>query len=335
METAIYREQQSELWDSFITTSNNGTLFSKQNFFSYHPPDRFTHHHLIFSVNDSIAGVFPCAEAERFEKKFLVSHPGSSYGGIITTTNSTLEEHYLFFNALVDYARTNDFQGIELTRAPQLYYCIPNDYTDFLFSRVGAFYRKRELTAITNLPKSKRDIAKLLHPSARTSMRKSLRGGIEIAITDDFAAFYEILKTNLLMRHNVSPTHSLQELLLLKERFPTDVLLFGAYYHGVLIAGCVVFVCNSRILLGFYISQDYDHQNLRPLNALFPFIYEWAIDHHYFAFDYGTFTLNGTPNLGLGRFKETLGARGVFRDTLCLDFEHANFAALEEKLTAL
>jgi predicted N-acyltransferase len=105
------------------------------------------------------------------------------------------------------------------------------------FSREWArFYRKRELTAVTVLPKSKREIPKLLHPSARTSMRKSLRDGVRIAITDDFFAFYEILKTNLRMRHNVSPTHTLQELLLLKQKFPSEILLFGAYYNDILIA---------------------------------------------------------------------------------------------------
>jgi hypothetical protein len=34
----------------------------------------------------------------------------------ITSANTTLEDHYLFFYALIDYARANDFEGIEITR---------------------------------------------------------------------------------------------------------------------------------------------------------------------------------------------------------------------------
>jgi hypothetical protein len=36
METTRSTEQHRELWDSFIATSNNGTLFSQQSFFDYH-----------------------------------------------------------------------------------------------------------------------------------------------------------------------------------------------------------------------------------------------------------------------------------------------------------
>ena len=36
--------------------------------------------------------------------------------------------------------------------------------------------------------------------------------------------------------------------------------------------------------------------------------------------DFGIFTVNGEPNMGLGRFKENFGASGIFRDTIELKF---------------
>jgi len=32
--------------------------------------------------------------------------------------------------------------------------------------------------------------------------------------------------------------------------------------------------------------------------------------------DFGIFTVNEDPNMGLARFKENFGASGIFRDTL-------------------
>jgi hypothetical protein len=33
-------------------------------------------------------------------------------------------------------------------------------------------------------------------------------------------------------------------------------------------------------------------------------------------YDFGTFTVDEEPNMGLGRFKENFGASGIFRDTV-------------------
>ena len=39
-----------------------------------------------------------------------------------------------------------------------------------------------------------------------------------------------------------------------------------------------------------------------------------------YIYDFGIFTVNGEPNMGLGRFKENFGASGIFRDTIELKF---------------
>ena len=60
---------------------------------------------------------------------------------------------------------------------------------------------------------------------------------------------------------------------------------------------------------------------LRAVNILFYKIFEWAIKSKYEIFDFGIFTINGEPNMGLGRFKENFGASGIFRDTIELNLE--------------
>ena len=45
-----------------------------------------------------------------------------------------------------------------------------------------------------------------------------------------------------------------------------------------------------------------------------------AITNKYKVFDFGIFTVNEEPNMGLAKFKENFGSSGIFRDTLVLDF---------------
>lgn len=149
-------------------------------------------------------------------------------------------------------------------------------------------------------------------------MKSSINKGVEVKISENFEEFYNILEKNLSIRHNVSPTHTLNELKLIKKTFPNKVMLFSAYKEEAMISGVVNFIVNDHTILAFYISHDNDYQEYRPLNYLFYSVFDWCIKNNFKIYDFGIFTVNGIPNLGLGRFKENFGASGVFRDTIHL-----------------
>ena len=150
----------------------------------------------------------------------------------------------------------------------------------------------------------------------RTAVRKAEKSGIVVRQSEDFEKFYYILKKNLSIRHNVNPTHTLTELLHLKELFPDKIYLFSAYMEDKMVAGVVNFIATENVVLAFYISHDEDFQEARPINLLFYKVFEWAIQEKFRVFDFGIFTVNEKPNMGLARFKENFGASGQFRDTL-------------------
>ena len=152
-------------------------------------------------------------------------------------------------------------------------------------------------------------------PSHKRAVRKAIKEGIEIRESDKFEEFYQILRNNLKIRHNVTPTHTLEELLKVKKLFPSKVKLFGAFLDGKMVAGVVNFICNADVVLAFYISHDEKYQETRALNLLFYMIFDWAIKGNFKVFDFGIFTVNEDPNFGLARFKENFGASGMFRDT--------------------
>lgn len=249
----------------------------------------------------------------------LVSHCGASYGGIVHREELSIASAFTIVELLLEYCAANRISRIELTAPPIIYQSRPSNYLDFALYKNGFGYKKREISSIIPLDFSQEDILNKYKPESRTAVRRAEKLGLSMRESDDFSTFYPILERNLGMRHQVKPTHTLGELLSLKALFPNEIRQFGAYLGDTLIAGVTCFICNPRVVLAFYISHDQQYQRYRPVNYLFYRIMQWCITKQYRFLDFGIFTVDEEPNWGLGKFKESLGARGIFRDTLSRD----------------
>ena len=116
------------------------------------------------------------------------------------------------------------------------------------------------------------------------------------------------------------PHIPLKELKSLIKLFPDSINIYGAFYDGQMIAGVLNIMVKEGVALAFYISHKEDFQELRPLNLLFFDIFKWSLKNNIKVYDFGTFTDKGIANMGLGRFKESFGASGVFRDSFKILF---------------
>jgi len=310
----------SSAWDNFVSSANNGTLFHTRRFLNYHHEGRFNDHSLEFYKKGKLVGVFPAALIETGNKRQLVSHPGASVGSFVVPEDLAFADALEMVEQLVDYSKRENLDGIKLTQTPTIYSKRLSHYIDFALQKNGFLYAKREISSILFLEKSIDENLSKFKSTHRTAVRKAEKSGVVVKETDDFASFYEILKKNLSIRHDVKPTHSLNELLHLKELFPDKINLFGAYIEEKMVAGVINFIATENVVLAFYISHNEDFQEVRPINLLFYKIFEWAIQKKYNVFDFGIFTVNEEPNMGLARFKENFGASGQFRDTMEIQF---------------
>tara|TARA_B100001113_G_scaffold136872_1_gene112367 strand:+ start:600 stop:1568 length:969 start_codon:yes stop_codon:yes gene_type:complete len=311
-----YNNSDMSKWDKFVLSSNNGTLFHLQGFLNYHPKSRFLDHSLIIEKKGKLFSVFPAAEQNNNGEKLLVSHPGSSIGSFVLPETLSISNALAIVEELTTYAKDNNFHRITITLPPNLYQKRLSNYMDFAFFRHGFSYKKREITSILFLDENIDMVARKFHISHRRSIRKAREIGVKIKQSEDLGSFYQILKNNLKIRHGVQPTHTLDELRRIKEIYPQKVTLFGAYLDDTMIAGVVNFQINEDLLLAFYISHDENYSELRSVNLLFYSIFDWAINNNFKIYDFGIFTIDGEPNMGLGRFKENFGASGIFRDTI-------------------
>ena len=307
--------ENTTIWDNFINCSNNGTLFQYRSFLNYHENIDFEDHSLLFYKNNKLIAVLPAT----IENNIFNSHPGISFGSFIyndklsfSDSNNIVSEFLLYFKQL-------NYKGIQITLPPTCYSHISSDYIEFCLFHNGFKYKGLELSNVLKLGNNFDDLYKLYKSSSRQAHRKAERSDIIISQSENFEEFYQILTNNLSLRHNVSPTHTLNELKKIKKLFPSKINLFTATLDKEIIAGVINFICNKNSVLAFYISHKSDFQNIRPLNILFSNIFKWGIENNYKYYDFGLFTVNGVPNLSLARFKESFGADGIFRKTMILE----------------
>jgi len=320
LEVVGYREEHALAWDEFVSAANNGTLFHRRAFLRYHPDERFRDESLLFMKEGKVLAVFPAATRREDASGVLRSHPGSSYGGPVTRSTLALRDAVRLVQVLVEEVRARGYAAMEMTLPPQIYYERPSNYIDFALYQNGFGYRKREVSSVIPLDLPGDRVLELFSPESRRAVRRAEKLGVKVGESDDLEGFYQILKKNLGLRHNVQPAHTPQELLKLKTMFPDDIRLFAAHAEDRMIAGIVVFVCNPRVALAFYVSHVEAFQKYRGVNLVFHEVIRWCTRRGFRFLDFGIFTVNMEPNWGLCRFKESFGASGIFRDTMFRQF---------------
>ncbi len=308
-----------EEWDDFVSGSDNGTMFHTRKFLSYHPKTKFIDASIIVTKNDKLFSVFPAAEIQKEGKKILSSHGGASYGGFVYNINLNLKDSFELVEGFLNFSNEAKFDRIQLTLPPIIYETKYSNYIDFALAKNDFKYLKREISSVVQLDIKEGQLLSTYRAEARTAVNKSIKKGVVVKECDAFDEYYEILRKNLKLRHNVTPTHTLEELKKLKKLFPAEIRLWGAFLDKKLIAGVCNFSANPKVVLAFYISHDEDYQEYRAVNLLFYKIMETYQEEGYRFLDFGIFTVNMDPNWGLARFKENFGARGIFRDTLYKD----------------
>lgn len=308
-------------WDAFVERSNNGTMFHLHRFLDYHPGGKWNWHHLMFRDGNRLVGVLPGG----INKEGAYWSPtGASYGSICTQDIS-FELTLAIVDAFIAYCKSIGVRNAYLIPAPLIY---THNYSQH--HEYAMLYRKAsfELHYISHAIELKHgaDFEKHFDATARKSVHKILReGNITIRESDDYATFHEILVENK-ARHGVSPTHTLLDLLKLRELVPDKMRLNMVYLGEEPIAGSLLFLANPKVVLCFYNMLRYEYEHVRPIYLVMHETCRWAVENGYGWVDIGvsqdtTVPDPMTPSIGLINFKERFDARGILRSTYHLSIE--------------
>ncbi len=305
-------EKQAE-WDAFVRSSRNGTFLLERSYMDYHA-HRFTDCSLMFYRKNHLVALLPAnwVEAERT----VYSHQGLTYGGLIIGDDLTSIRVMDIFSVMLEWMRTE----LSATRfvykpIPYIYNKCPSEEDLYALFRHNAVLHTRGISSVVDMTHRIP-----LRSGRKSHIRQAFAQGLAVCESNDIDSFWQILEKVLAERHQAIPVHSLEEIKLLKSRFPKNIHLYGAYTtEGKMLAGTIIYEM-PHLIHSQYIASLPEGREKGAVDA----IYFWLMDEQYVDkryIDFGTSVEQGGRllNEGLVRQKEAFGARGVVYDSYMIN----------------
>ena len=306
-EIVRYTAERADEWNAFVAQSKNGTFLHDRRYMDYHA-DRFVDCSLM--IYDTKGNLFALLPANRVDDT-LYSHQGLTYGGLLLDGRATADAVCRTMSDINDYLRQQGIRYVICKTVPWIYAAIPADEPLYAFTQVcHATLKYRDIASVVSL-----DNQLALSELRRRGKRKAERHGIRIAYSDDFQTFWQILTENLQVKYDSHPVHTIQEITLLRNRFPDSIRLYAAYEGHEMIAGTVLYV-TPRVIKTQYISASLRGKEVGALDLLFASLLSCPPPNHTYL-DLGTSALDHSTALKLPLIfqKEGFGARAVCYDT--------------------
>lgn len=292
-------------WDQFCIEAINGTFQHTRSFIGYHG-DRFKDISVLLMKDKKILGVFPAAIAPE-DDRMVVSHPGATYGGIV-------HQGQLLGNSMIDAVTALKTHYSDLGYSKLLYKVLPYIYSSMAAQDdLYALYRHNanrircDLSCCIDLinrrkvsSRRKRGLKKALKTVALSKKPELLR------------ELWSVIAQNLSRRHSAQPVHSAEELELLIERFPNNLVLHCGLIDDRVEAG-VLFFNTPTVWHAQYIASSERGYEISALDAVFDAAITDASKSGGRYFDFGTSNENNgrVLNDGLYTFKSEFGGSGV------------------------
>lgn len=301
-----YDATHHDEWNRYVDKARNATFLFYREYMDYHS-DRFKDHSLLFYVGNHLHSVLPAHEVG----EIFCSHRGLTYGGLLMDEDVTTADVVHLFEELNDYLRKMGFQKVLYRAIPWIYHRLPSEEDLYaMFWKCGARLQQRMSGTVIFL-----DAHLRWRKDHRRRLKQAQMAGIQVKRDASLAEFWPVLNDNLQKKFQAQSVHTLQEIELLKSRFPDKIIQYSAYCDGKIVGG-VTFYVMGHVLHGQYSGTTDEGKRLGAMEA----IYDQVMYHdyqHMRYLDFGTSNEQGglVLNEGLIAHKEGYGGRTVMYDT--------------------
>lgn len=313
--TALGRDER-HAWHDFLTKSQNGTLFHDLRFLGYHEAGRQDFHHLMCRNKDRIAALWPGAVLRSDGRNVFHSGAGASVGGPVLDSRCRLHESIAIVEALVEYGKQQQWDGITVSLAPPSYNARLAELPSYALARSGFALTNRNVCFVLPLqPKRPGGFADYFRSTAATDVRSTLRKGATVVrggpeIIDLFIPLFE----ETYSRHGVRPTHSVADLRRIAELTPEAMRFYVTQQNGKATGGLCVFLLNRRVANVFYICMSDEHRESRGVVVAIADAIDDLSNQEFDWLDLGPSADHRAANDGVVRFKEGLGTEYHLRE---------------------
>ncbi len=301
-----YTASDVRVWDEFVAKAKNATFLFMRGYMDYHS-DRFTDHSLMIYDDNSLYALLPA----NVSGDTLYSHQGLTYGGIILNEKASTPTTLMAFDAINEYLRGAGIRRVVYKPMPHVYHSLPSEEDLYaLHWRCKAQVTKRDIGTMLEFGNQPR-WARL----RRRGVKHAQEAGITVQEDDNLEDFWTVLEQNLWDCHGVKPVHTIEEMRLLKSRFPENIRLYNAYLDDVLVGGILLYICNN-VVHAQYSSATPEGKHLGALDAIYDrILHHDFTDYKYFDWGRSTEGDGHTLNENLIMQKEGFGGRAVIYDT--------------------
>lgn len=319
IEVKEYTETYHKAWDDFIkNTSRNGGIFQERDFLSYHPEGKFNDASLLFFDKGALMAVFPAAIITENEKLKILSHPGSSCGGLIFHNSATLQQVLEILEALIEFYKSKKMDSIEIRLPEPIFNEIPDEELRYLLWHRGFTLKSQEISTCVKLTEAKM-WEKLCRKRNLSYIKQQEKEGVKVGETDDIDKVYPVIEMNLKARYNRIPTHSKDELKRLKQIYPDRIHYWVAEKDDQVLGILVLFDVNTTGVHSFYIAKNEQVENVKAMPLLFHKAFEYYYKQGYAWFNFGISSRGQQIKWGILEFKENVGGRATARQIWHLD----------------
>lgn len=304
------------VWNEFVKLGKNKSFLFERSFMDYHSHRFLDYSLLIFDNRDTLVGVLPANQSST-DLGVIISHEGLTYGGLVFRKDVKLESVITIMHSVLKYLFVNGFRKLRIKQIPAFYSShITNEFEYAMFLCDATLYRRDVAFAI--------DYNNRITYSGniRRDANKAQKLGAVIKENDNLGTFWKnVLEPNLKERFGAKPVHSIDEISLLKMRFPNNIRQFNVLIDEKILAGTTLFIDNGVVHCQ-YISSTEDGRKTGALNYLFcQLIDNFFSDARYFDFGIVNEKNGRVVNKGMLFWKESFGGRAIKHDFYEIDTE--------------
>lgn len=300
---ARFTKHYTTQWNEFLGSAKNGLFLFDRSYVEYHE-DRYTDHSLLIYRQDKLIALFTANENEQR----IYSHAGLTFGGLLFSKDLKGSDALQVMESMLQYYRALGFKEVYYKAIPHIFHQAACQEDLYALFRFGATLYRRDISSVIDLKDPIR-----FSESKRQTILKCGQAGVIVQENHDFTAYWELLSM-VLAKFGVTPVHTLKEINLLKETFPSKVRLFEARLAGELLAGVVVYDYNN-VVHTQYMANSVTGRTMGALDYInAKLIGEVFSQRKYYSFGISTENEGTVLNEGLIQQKEMMGGRAIVYD---------------------
>ena len=314
-----FQEEDAAVWDDFLLQTVNGTFLQSRRFLSYHPAGRFVDCSLmIYDKKHHLVAVCPGAEQVEDGKRVFVSHPGSTFGGLLIAPKRYKAGKVLaMLDALEAWWREAGFDAADLRITPSLFSQQEEDLLDYALFHHG-YEDAVELSTYIDYDGYREPVESNFAQFKRTKFHRGERSGFygrPLRLPEELDDFYDILTENL-SKYDTHPVHTRTELLdFAEQRLSQECGFYGIFLPGDtgerMLAGAMMFYFHTvGVAHTQYLAAVSDYRKESPMTFLYACLIETMRQRGFRKLSFGISTEKRGRflNAGLITSKEAYGS---------------------------